>query len=248
MEKLIQEQQALDNKISNSFTNLMKKGKKKVTLGDVASRLQSLKENYEKYQQNHQKIMEIKKDEDDQLEYFSSNLFDEVEEKFLDARAQFFDIKAEKSTPSTSTQNANLATPTVVAATPAINRKMPTINIPKFDGKHSSWISYRDLFKALVVDQPISNIEKLSHLRDSLSDEPLIMIKNLSVSEENFVIAWNKLLTYYNNNKNIIYTHVQELLNIKSMTSENAGELRRLLNGTTDAVDSLEALGGPINH
>ena len=89
MQKLIEEQKVLANKISNFFPNLMKKGRKKITLFDVASCLQSLKEHYDNNEQNHQKIMQIKKDEDDQLKYFSPNLFHVVEEKFLDARAQF---------------------------------------------------------------------------------------------------------------------------------------------------------------
>ena len=81
MEKLLgEEQKVLTNKISNSFPNLIKKGKKMITLGDIASRLQSLMEHYDNYEKNHQKIISIKKDKDNQLEYFSSNLYDEVEE------------------------------------------------------------------------------------------------------------------------------------------------------------------------
>ena len=76
-----------------------------------------------------------------------------------------------------------------------IHRKMPTIAIPKFGGKHSDWISYRDLFKSLVVDQPINDIEKFSYLRESLSNNPFVIIKNIAVSESNFTIVWEKLVT-----------------------------------------------------
>ena len=108
--------------------------------------------------------------------------------------------------------------------------------------------SYRDLFKALVVEQPINNIEKFSHLRESLSDDPFILIKNVPVSETNFESAWNKLVSHYDNNKNIIYSHVNDLISIKPMVSESVTELRRVLNNTIDAVDSLEALEAPVQQ
>ena len=50
---------------------------------------------------------------------------------------------------------------------------MTTIAI-KFNGSHSDWINF---FKSLFMDKPINNIEKFSYLRESLSYDPLILIK-----------------------------------------------------------------------
>ena len=92
----------------------------------------------------------------------------------------------------------------------------------------------------------MNNIEKLSHLRESLSDDPFILIKN--VSDNNFETAWNKLISHYDNSKSIIYSHFNDLISIKPMSSESVAELRRVLNDTIDAVYSLEALEAPVQR
>ena len=109
----------------------------------------------------------MKTDDDEKLDYFDSRLFDEVDENFLDAKRQFLELQNEMFASTSRSQISNQTAPATVTAPAAPSRKMPTIAIPKFDGKHSNWISYRDLFKALVVDQPINAIENFSHLRDS---------------------------------------------------------------------------------
>ena len=125
---------------------------------------------------------------------------------------------------------------------------MPTIAIPKFNGKVIEWTSFRDLFLALVIEQPINNIEKFSHLRDSLSEDPFILIKNIPFTEGNFEAAWNKLISHYNNNEDIIYSHFNDLISIKQMSSESVTELRGVLNDTIDTVSSLEVLQAPVKQ
>ena len=52
----------------------------------------------------------------------------------------------------------------------------------------------------------------------------------------------------YDNDRNIVYAHINSLLNLKPITSEAADQLRGLINETTDCLESLKALGAPVNH
>ena len=101
------------------------------------------------------------------------------------------------------------------------------------------------MFTAIVVNSQLSDIEKLMHLRDSLSGDPLFLIKNLLITEQNFDIAWTKVRTHYNNNRKIIYSYVNTLLNIPTMKSGPAAVLKLLFSSTVDAVESLKSLKSP---
>ena len=249
METFIASQEKLAHKIKNTYSNLKKQGKPKISIGIIDSNLENIKESWTKFQNNDLEIQKIKTDDDKDLPYFVDEFFDATEDSYVEVRGLLQEHKNSllylrpAVSASTNASDGNISTNQPVA-----HRKMPTIAIPKFDGKHSDWINYRDLFKSLVVDQPINNIEKFSYLRESLLNDPLILIKNIPVSENNFLVAWGRLVEYYNNNKTIIYHHVQDLLAIKPMSSECQGELRRVLNQTIDSVDSLEALGGPVDQ
>ena len=71
----------------------------------------------------------------------------------------------------------------------AVSGKLPIIPIPKFNGEPTLWIAYRDMFTVIVVNSQLSDEEKLMHLRDSFSGGPIFLIKNISVTDQNFNIA-----------------------------------------------------------
>ena len=249
MDAFISAQQKHAKKIKNAYSNLTKQGKAKISIGIIDSSLENLRETWTKFENNDIEIQKIKTEEHESNPYFVDEFFDAVEEDYVEVRGLLQERKnsllyfapAQANVPNNQVSDNS-------SSTHALHRKMPTIAIPKFNGSHSDWINYRDLFKSLVVDQPINNIEKFSYLRESLSNDPLILIKNIPVTEKNFLIAWQRLVEHYNNNKAIIYHHIQDLLNIKPMSSECQSELRRVINQTIDSVDSLEALGGPVDH
>ena len=52
----------------------------------------------------------------------------------------------------------------------------------------------------------------------------------------------------YDHDRNIIYAHVNTLLNLKPMTSESAESIRKLINEVTDSIESLKALKIPVDQ
>ena len=189
MEIFAESQLKLAKKIKNTYTNLTKQGKAKVSIGIIDSNLENIKELWEQFKNNDIEMKKLKSEEHDSLPYFKDDFLDCTEEIFVEVRGQLQERKNSllylNTAPSTVVNN--LASDTN-STTQQVHRKMPTIAIPKFSGKHSEWISFRDLFKSLVIDQPITNIEKFSHLRESLSDDPLVLIKNIPISEKILIL------------------------------------------------------------
>ena len=91
-------------------------------------------------------------------------------------------------------------------------------------------------------------MEKLSYLKESLSDEPISLIKSMAVTEQNFAVAWEKLLNQYNNHKMIIFAHVNLIISAKPVVKESAATYKQLWNETVDNVTALKTLGLPTSH
>ena len=242
MDDLILDQTNIARKIKASYNSFKDLGDG-ATLGILGSRLTVLNDNWQKFENNHKEMLATKTKNDLTREYFANNFFDVIETAYADARGHFWDHKTLLEHGEDET-NSHVSNQTAI---PILSRKLPTIPVPKFNGEASEWMSSRDMFTAIVVHSQLNDVEKLIHLRDSLSGDSLFLIKNLSISEQNFNVAWNKLLTHYNNNRRIIYGHVTALLNIPCMKAGTAKDLRALFNSTIDVVESLKSLGSPVD-
>ncbi|KAJ3652932.1 hypothetical protein Zmor_018855 [Zophobas morio] len=88
-------------------------------------------------------------------------------------------------TPNSTTINIHNDCNKLEANEHSVNLK--PLPLPTFDGKHSEWFSFFDLFKSLVHnDGNISNIRKFHYLRSCLKDEALRSIESLAVRNENY--------------------------------------------------------------
>ncbi|XP_015124524.1 uncharacterized protein LOC107046430 [Diachasma alloeum] len=88
----------------------------------------------------------------------------------------------------------------------------------------------------------------MHYLRTSLSGEPAQRIANLTISDESFSIAWELLLSRYENKRLLISAHLEQLLSPPTMTSHSAKELNVLLTVTSEVLNALEALGSPTSQ
>lgn len=137
---LVEDQKGLEIKIRNCFSNMMKKGRKNLTMGIIESRLDNLENHWQAYAANDVLINKQKAKRDARLDYFVDAHFDKVEEFYLDSRGDFLDEKSRfvnSVAGVTGPAASNLASGTALAAPYIPQRKMPTIAIPKFSGKHN---------------------------------------------------------------------------------------------------------------
>ena len=253
---VIIDQVKLYDKIKDYYAKFINIHKTNVSIGLIESRLTLMPSFWKNYQENDEKIFALKTEKNENQEYFTNEAFrlDNVEGKYFDEVGKFLEFKRKllrdeqlESTLAIPQVSGILSNP--VTGPPAVRHKLPTIPVPKFNGNYKEWLSFKNLFNDLVIKTQLSDSEKLALLKDALSEEPLYLIQNITVTEGHFQDEiWGKLLDHYDNNKVIMYSHVNSLLNLKKMSEESSTQLRRLVNQAVSNVNSLKALRVPVEQ
>ena len=140
MEDLHDRQMALQAKIANSFQNFKSKGPSNMNKGNAESRLFGLKKNYTTFQVNHEKILKLE-DLDKTHGYFTTHLFDLVEDSFYDRRGDFLNyiesLKGNTAADAVPNANAVAVTPSSAQTSNISFQSLPKVDLPKFSGKFS---------------------------------------------------------------------------------------------------------------
>ncbi|XP_046604989.1 uncharacterized protein LOC124297725 [Neodiprion virginianus] len=95
------------------------------------------------------------------------------------------------------------------------------------------------------VNSQLSEVEKLHYLKTSVTDEPLQLIKNISLTAENFPQAWETLVSRYENKRLLTDSHLATLFAIPCVTKKSSSELKSLHSNTCEALGALELLDSP---
>ena len=105
------------------------------------------------------------------------------------------------------------------------------------------------MFRGLIHRRDDMNaVVKFYHLRLHLADEALDLISGITISDDNYERAWNVILNYYDNKRRLVNSHMSEFFSVKSMKADTASELKRVSRETLNPIESLEALGCPVNQ
>ncbi|XP_046625026.1 uncharacterized protein LOC124307432 [Neodiprion virginianus] len=194
-------------RLSRAVDNLRKLGEAKITYGQVKSRLNALNSSWNKFQENHEKISEIKfaakgdqLDAIKKLSHLAKDYYGLCEEHFLSGEEVMLHLlESLKPAPAATVQAA--AAPQDAPAGGS-SKRLPRIELPTFAGSYSEWEPFYDLFSSMVRENSqLLEVEKLHYLKTSVTDEPLQLIKNISLTAENFPRAWETLVSRYENKR-----------------------------------------------
>ena len=205
-----------DNKNVADAQTLKKLMKRRSTLKASATKFSNFLKEYQNGEPNFiklnirlEKFMTQFKDFDensDQIEFLDENpdlteegfeieeayldLFTLAEQLKLDSRPNISEGHYSNSRDSPSSNREQNANDTVLKR----RIKWPEASLPKFDGRYEEWLSYKDAFCSMIGNQrDLNSVEKLQYLKSSLSGEAYNKIKNFSITNENFVRAWDLL-------------------------------------------------------
>jgi len=106
---------------------------------------------------------------------------------------------------------------------------LPKINLPTFDFRgFDKWENFRDRFKLMILDDSLTNIDRMHYLFSCLTGEASNTLTNLAVINSNFPVAWNMLVSRYKNKHRLITTHLRSLSDLPSFTTETSNDLLTL--------------------
>lgn len=129
------------------------------------------------------------------------------------------------------------------------NIRLPKINLIQFSGDYKDFDAYIDLFNALVhTNTGISDVEKFNHLKSSLNGQPLSLIRNLKITNDNYFIAYDTIVKRYSNKRLKAKAHWDAISDTQKIRSGDEGSLRKLLDVFSENLSALKTMGFPTSE
>ncbi|XP_065355382.1 uncharacterized protein LOC135949860 [Calliphora vicina] len=133
---------------------------------------------------------------------------------------------------------------TSIAVPFASHSKLPSLELPKFDGKYSTYKNFMSSFKQFVDDDSsLSNIEKFNNLLHCLSGQALDTVRAFQITADNYEKAIKRLEERYDNKTLIFIEHIQNLYDLPNLNKSSGMQLRSLVDSASAIYGSLKSLG-----
>ncbi|XP_011881416.1 PREDICTED: uncharacterized protein LOC105569510 [Vollenhovia emeryi] len=240
MEATLTRHSATKGYIDRFWDNLVKVGKDKITQAYLKTRLALLESYWQRYQEIHYDIIgsegaevEAYKDSDD---------YTTTEDSYVLFKARIVSAMKEESPQPKQETSAS-------AVSFAKQIQLPKISLPTFSGDLLAWESFRDLFQSLVSGVPdLAPVQKLQHLKSSLSGEAAAAVLNVEMTDRGFDLAWTELKERYDNRRVLLASHMRNFLNGPSSAKPSSADLKRLSSSVLQAKRSFESLERPVAH
>jgi len=80
-------------------------------------------------------------------------------------------------------------------------------------------------------------------LRSSLSSDASKTIQFLETTSDNYIVAWETLISRYSNNKLVVQLHTKKLFELGKLNKESSVDLRKLVDAINGHIKALTSLG-----
>ncbi|CAG7690130.1 unnamed protein product, partial [Allacma fusca] len=129
-------------------------------------------------------------------------------------------------------------------AIPAQAPKLPQLSLPTFSGNLEEWLTCKDRFNQAVHNRTdLCGAQKQQYLQSVLQGAAHDVIKAIPVQDTNYQVAYDRLVEQFQHTREIVYRHVEKLLDQACMTQRSSSSLRSLITTTENALSSIESLG-----
>ncbi|XP_017461729.1 PREDICTED: uncharacterized protein LOC108355067, partial [Rhagoletis zephyria] len=165
----------------------------------------------------------------------------EIEETYISTKSKILSLINSRN--RTSELNTSMFHATAFGNTSHHNR-LPSLKLPKFDGKYAEYKRFFRTFCNMVHDDPtMPKVDKFNYLLNCLSGPALSVIEPFQVTEENYPKAIQRLKERYDNNVLIFQDYITSIFNIPMMKRSDAASLRNIIDTVAALRGSLLSLG-----
>lgn len=125
-----------------------------------------------------------------------------------------------------------------------IKLNLPTLNLKSFTGSYKEWLSFENSFKSIIDDEnnQLNDCQRFQYLKSYLSGEAARAIESLTVSAENYKVAWDILTKRFCNKRLIVQDHIIAITKAPHIVRMSHTSLRNLLNTIYSNVAALKQL------
>lgn len=173
---------------------------------------------------------------DEIMDAINVNYFRNQKEESRKVQSEEIRRKSEQNaTPSGN--DSTMSTPTPSKA------KLPHLALPTFDGTLATWSGFYSRFKVAIHDSQLSKVEKFQYLLSTLKGEASDVIRSLPLTEGNYDVAWELLVSRYQSERRHIFSHFGGLLDLPEMKANAYLQvLPQFLNKLMEHLHALVAL------
>jgi hypothetical protein len=118
---------------------------------------------------------------------------------------------------------------------------LPTLELPSFSGQYTEWTALHDTFSSLIENNDqLNGVQKFHYLKSCLKGEAGKVIESLTISNENYKLAWHVLIKRYDNKRLIIQDHVFAIVNAPPIQKSSHDNLRQLFDNFNIHMEALK--------
>ncbi|XP_050340495.1 uncharacterized protein LOC126766847 [Bactrocera neohumeralis] len=122
------------------------------------------------------------------------------------------------------------------------NHSLPPCDTDVFKGDYLSWPTFRDMFTAVYIkSKRLSPVEKLYHLNKKTQGEAKVIVSKCPLTNDGFAMAWKGLTDMYENERILVETQVDILLDLPSIDKECSVSIKWLQREINSCISCLTA-------
>ncbi|XP_055591098.1 uncharacterized protein LOC129743154 [Uranotaenia lowii] len=211
--------------------------------GQIQTRLDKLELKWAAFDELQEEIAVL--DEKDELEMFNFEAAAKFESQYYEIRASLL-AKLPMAPPVMNMDNTIGRNTTLGLHTGV---RLPQISIPDFDGDYRQWLSFKATFVSLIHDSmELSEVQKFHYLKSALKGEAAKLVESLTLTNENYIIAWETITKRYSNEKLLKKRHLQALMEYPRINKESAMAIHGLVDEFEQRLKILKQLGEKVEH
>lgn len=215
-----------------------------INTNDIAVRETLLTKAFDEYNLIQEQIEEIDDSQDDDRV--------EVEQKYITIHSKIKTLMANNGQAASVASGVsgvadNLSN--TQGAQASTSRKLNRLNlkIPTFTGNYEEWQSFIDLFSALIdKDDTLADSEKLMYLKTVIKGEPLSIINEIKITDDNYKTALDLLKERFDRSLDIVNSHIRGLVELQ-ITKGNPKSLREFITKVKQHTQALQNLNIPVD-
>lgn len=245
-EESLKFQNAAFSQLDACISNYKKTPKERFSAVYIETRIKTLENCWKLCFDNHTKLLMNAQSVTNatQHEYFKKEFYDTYENEYINAltsmRTKLEEYVRTSQIHEDGTGFENSLIPVARISEP----RPPSMPVPKFSGDYKSWSSFYDMFTVIIHDSAVLKpVEKLYHLKASLSGEAETLLRHYQITNDNYEPAWEQLKQRFENKRILVNAQLSTLLSQTPIKSDTADSIRKLLDTTNECICALSNLG-----
>nr|CAI5844526.1 unnamed protein product [Callosobruchus analis] len=123
---------------------------------------------------------------------------------------------------------------------------MPKMELPEFSGDIRHWLTFYEIFKSSIHDNPnLNKSDKIHYLIGRLKGPALTVCSGIEATGENYEIIWNALIDRYHDKRFLANSYLEQILDFKPLRNDSSKDLGTFLERVDSAVAALNKLDLP---